>query len=263
MVSRRTLLKGIIAVSVISAVSTIYPMYIETNYITTTELEIDLGLGLKAIQISDTHFASSNFDPNKIIDTIKSYSPDIIFHTGDVITYLDGFEDAVEFIGKLSEISPIYIVAGNHDHWSGLGSKGLKENLEKIGEVYVLNNEAKLYDKLWVVGVDDPYTYHDDIDKAMKNIHGGYPVVLLAHSPQIIDKVNSRIGLVLAGHTHGGQVRLPFIGAIHVPLPSKYRKYDYGLFEVKATYMFVTRGIGTSFFPIRFNCPPEVVVINL
>ncbi|RLG62770.1 hypothetical protein DRN84_01040 [Candidatus Geothermarchaeota archaeon] len=263
MVSRRSVLKALVVLGGLTALGYVYPRYIETNILTVTKLNLDLGLGIRAVHISDTHFASSAYNPDSVVNLIKDLKPDVIFHTGDLITYLNGLETGLDFISKLSEIADVFIVAGNHDHWSGLGSDGLKNRFERIGNVYVLNNEAMEYHGLWVIGVDDPYTYQDDLSKALKHVSNNGRRILLAHSPQIIDKAVNRVDLILSGHTHGGQIRIPFMDPIWLPLPSKYRKYDYGLFEVEDTLMFVSRGIGTTFLPIRFNCPPEVVSINL
>ena len=257
MVSRRTVIRFLTAAGVISILS-LYPTYIETNNITIMKLKLDLGLNLRIVHISDTHFASSLFNPNIVVDCIESLNPDVIFHTGDLITYMNGLNEAIDFMRRLSEIAEVFIVAGNHDHWSGLGSEGLKRRLKVFNHIHVLNNEALKYRGIWIIGVDDPYTDHDDISKALANVRGDGFKILLAHSPQIIGKANGKVDLILAGHTHGGQVRIPFYGPLWVPLPKKYKKYVYGLFQFERTVMFVTRGIGTSFFPIRFNCPPEI-----
>lgn len=264
MVSRRKFLKFVGMSALVATGITTYSYFIEPNNITITTIKLkDLYLNVRIVHISDTHFATSVFNPDKVIDLIYKISPNYIFHTGDVITYLDGLNDAVKFTNELSEICKIYVVAGNHDHWSGLGSEGLKRKLETNKNINVLNNSSVREGDFWIIGVDDPYTYMDNINTALDCVYGKYPRILLAHSPQIIDKVVGKVDLIFSGHTHAGQVRLPLIGPLYLPLPHKYWKYDYGLFKVNKSYMFVTRGIGTSFFPIRFNCPPEIVIFDL
>ena len=136
-------------------------------------------------------------------------------------------------------------------------------------KVIVLSNRYVVLSRdnecIYLIGVDDPHTFNDNLDKAIDNISETNVVkILLAHSPEIIDKaVKKNINLVLVGHTHGGQVRLPIIGPLYISLPPKYRKYDQGLFKVDNTLMLVNRGIGMSFIPVRFLCPPEIVVIEL
>jgi len=263
MVSRRTVIKLLATLGAIPILGYVYSNRIETNIFTITRLDFNIGLNFRIIHISDTHFGSSIYDVNSLVKLIRELDPDIIFHTGDLITTMDGLGMGVSFMNRLSDISPVYIVAGNHDHWSGLGSDGMKEKLGSFENIYVLNNEAVRYRGIWIIRVDDPYTYHDDLSKALESVSGDGLKILLAHSPQIIGKVHNDIDLILAGHTHGGQIRIPFIGPLWVPLPREYRRYDYGLFEVDGLRMFVTRGIGTTFYPIRFNCPPEVLLLNL
>ena len=263
MVSRRDILKAILSLGIVSATGYIYSNRIETNLFTVTRLSFRMGSNYRIVHISDTHFDSSVYNIDTLINIINEAKPDIIIHTGDLVTTLNGHDTAIEFIRRLREMAIVYIVAGNHDHWSGWGSEGMKEDLEELSNVYVLNNEAVKHDNIWIIGVDDPYTYHDNLQKASEYVKGPGHKILLAHSPQIINKIDSKIELILTGHTHGGQIRIPFIGPLWLPLPREYRKYDYGLFEVGGVKMFVTRGIGTSFFPIRFNCPPEIVIIDL
>jgi hypothetical protein len=263
MVSRRNMLKALLSLGIVSGVGYVYSNRIETNLFTITRLNFRVGLNYKIIHISDTHFDTSVYSIDSLISIIEEAEPDIIIHTGDLITTLKGYDTAIQFIERLKEIAMVYIVAGNHDHWSGWGSKGMKKDLEGLGNVYVLNNEGVKHDEIWIIGVDDPYTYHDNLSKAIEDVKGSGLKILLAHSPQIIGKVDNGIDIILSGHTHGGQIRIPFIGPLWLPLPYEYRKYDYGLFEFGRVRMFVTRGIGTTFFPLRFNCSPEVVIINL
>lgn len=249
--------RGFLAILGGAALAVSYPTVGEPNYVVTSELRVKW-LGLKAVHISDTHYGSFWFNEDLALGIIARFRPNIIFHTGDLITYMRGLEDALRFLEKLSSIAPVFLVAGNHDHWSGLGSKGLKEEAGSVGEVYVLNNEHIDIGPFVIAGVDDPYTQHDDPGKAV--LKTSKRVVLLAHSPQIVDKVFA--DLILAGHTHGGQVRLPFIGPLFLPLPEKYRKYDQGLFKLDKGTMYVTSGLGMSFLPVRFMCPPEIVLIT-
>jgi len=235
--------------------------------ITKAELKLRLnikGSMLRLVQLSDLHFGSSN---PLLYSTVKSIveglKPDIIVITGDIVSKVEALDDAIEFLEGLERIAPILIVWGNWDHWS-LGDRitKFKESLESIGEIKVLINESFVLENgVSIVGVDDPYTGHDNLDLALKgssNIR-----VLLAHSPQIIDKAVNNVDLVLTGHTHGGQVVLPLIGPVFVPLPAKYRKYVSGLFKIENTVMYVSRGLGTSILPLRFSCPPEVLLVEI
>jgi len=247
-----------------------YPVAIEPSRLTTTRLSLRLGAGIKAVLISDLHFPTSVYDPRSVVEIAGRERPDIILVAGDLVTCVRGIADealeqALALIAHLSEVAPTYVVLGNHDHWAGIGRAELEDRLAQLcADAELLCNTAVKWGGVWVVGVDDPYTGHDDLDRALRGVkRSSGPVVLLAHSPQIIGRAAGAVDLVLAGHTHGGQVRIPWIGPLYVPLPPEYRRFDYGLFDVDGTLMFVTRGLGTTYFPLRLNCPPEVVVIEL
>ena len=236
-----------------------YPV-LEARAVRVTRVDIDLGLGIKAVHITDTHFSTSVFDPEEVVAAIEGLRPGIIFHTGDLLTFRRGLEEAREFISALSEIAPVYLVPGNHDHWSGVGGKGLKKELGSGARV--LLNEAVRIGDVVIAGVDDPYTGRANLERALSGAEGEVRL-LLAHSPQIIGEAAQRVELVLAGHTHGGQVRLPGVGALWLPLPREYWRFDYGLFSVGGARMFVSRGVGTGYLPVRLNCPPEIVLLSL
>ena len=114
-------------------------------------------------------------------------------------------------------------------------------------------------ERSYLIGVDDPYTCRDNLGKAMPK--GDKGKILLAHFPQIIGKAKGRVDLILARHAHGGQVRLPLIGPIYLPLPREYLECDRGLFNIGGTAMYVSGGPGAS-FPLRFMRPPEIVIIG-
>jgi len=118
----------------------------------------------------------------------------------------------------------------------------------------LVNENIEVEDNFYIVGVDDPYTMHDRLDKALQGIRENSVIVLLAHSPEIVGKAANKVDIILAGHTHGGP--------LYVPLPRKYRRYVSGLFKVGETYMYVNRGIGTSILPVRFMCTPEVTCLD-
>ncbi len=134
--------------------------------------------------------------------------------------------------------------------------------------VRVMENTAeKVYSKnqyIWLLGVDDPYLGRDDLAAAIKGVDDRSAKVLLTHGPNILTAAaDNRIDIVLAGHTHGGQVRLPLIGAVVVPGQELFPQYDYGLFSSKSTTMVINGGLGESVLPIRFGNKPEIVLVTL
>ena len=224
--------------------------------------------GVKIAQLSDLHSLWFGSQEKRILEILEELKPDFVFITGDFVDPTTKITKGVESVTKLwGELgneykNRIFGVFGNHD-------TPLVRNLLKRSGITILENENKKIfinnEFIYLIGVDDPWTGRHNLAKAMEGIETEAPKILLSHSPDIIEEIKKEkidIDLILAGHTHGGQVRIPFLGAPWTP--SKYgQKYAQGLFEINSTYLYVNRGIGTSLLPIRFNCPPEITLIKL
>jgi len=229
---------------------------------------------MKVVFVSDFHTKPyQKINLIRTVNEIKTQNPDMILSTGDFVSgHKPSQSLSIEEIAKeLSVLKPkygFYAVLGNHDWWQG-GEK-IERVLEQNG-IVVLGNENRVINiegkKLYLAGVEDITTRNIDLVKALENVK--HPSILLTHSPDVFPFVtrsdNARltgvIDLTLAGHTHGGQVDIPFVGPLIVP--SDYgKKYAKGLIKENGKTMFVTNGIGTSILPVRFNCAPEIVVIN-
>ena len=133
--------------------------------------------------------------------------------TGDLINKREEEKFAIDYVSELSKISPIVITFGNWDHWSGLNLKTFKKNLEALGATVLVNECLNIKRKghlISLISVDDPYTGNDNLNTAIKGAISCFKI-LLAHSPQIIGSADNLVNLVLAGHTHGGQVILPLL----------------------------------------------------
>ncbi len=254
----------------------IWSFFIEPNMLIVNNQAFNIkGLeGLKVVFVGDFHVK-----PNQknrlacVVNKINEQHPDLILSTGDFVSGHDpkqslSIEEIAQELSKLKPKYGFYTVLGNHDWWQG-GEK-IEKVLESNG-IIVLGNENKklnINEKvLYIAGVEDMDTRNIDLSKALKNTN--HPAILLTHTPDVFpfiadetnSKITNKVDLTLAGHTHGGQVNLPFIGVLIVP--SSYgNKYARGLIEEKGKKMFVTKGIGTSILPVRFNCTPEIVVIN-
>lgn len=239
-----------------------YSTLIEPNTLKLTRLELDLKLkeSLKVFHLTDLHITKLGRKEREAIELVHKSEPDIVFITGDFVDYRLGIRQCSDFLMEISKSYKCYGVIGNHDIWASEKIEGALEQLAGIFEdngVRMLRNEAEYLSKhgLYIAGVDDPFTeYLMNVDKAL-SMHDDKPRILLAHSPDVIFKAKGRADLILAGHTHGGQVRLPLLGALWVPAA---RKYAYGFFNEEKTMMYVSRGLG-EIVPIRFNCPPEIV----
>ena len=229
--------------------------------------------GFKIAQISDLHNAEFGTDNQKLIDILKSEAPDAIVITGDLIdAQRTNTEIAESFVCRCMEIADCYYVPGNHEARLG-GTYDAFESALIADGVNVLRNGSvrirKEMDAIRIVGVDDPaFAKASDaitnLDAVLEALSSDDFTILLAHRPELIDEYSKwGIDLVLSGHAHGGQIRLPGIGGLYAPGQDFFPRYTSGNYTVGDTEMIVSRGIGNSAFPLRVNDRPEVVIVTL
>ena len=229
--------------------------------------------GFKIAQISDLHNAEFGTDNQKLIDILKSEAPDAIVITGDLIdARRTNTEIAESFARRCMEIADCYYVPGNHEARLGDTYDAFESALIADG-VNVLRNGSvrirKEMDAIRIIGVDDPaFAKASDaitnLDAALEALSSDDFTILLAHRPELIDEYSKwGIDLVLSGHAHGGQIRLPGIGGLYAPGQGFFPRYTSGNYTVGDTEMIVSRGIGNSAFPLRVNDRPEVVIVTL
>lgn len=230
--------------------------------------------GFRIVQISDLHNATFGKDNGKLLDKIKDISPDIICITGDIIDSRNtDAAVALKFVTQALKIAPCYYVTGNHEQRVSEYSQ-LKQKMQNVG-VFVLENKKDYIYKgaeyIVIAGITEPSfetekNFNQICDKNIKsiNIKKDDFVVLLSHRPELFATyVLNKIDLVLTGHAHGGQIRLPYFGGIYAPGQGAFPEYDAGTFEKDGTTMIVSRGLGNSIFPVRVNNRPEIVLIEL
>ncbi|MDD7909505.1 metallophosphoesterase [Pseudovibrio exalbescens] len=240
---------------------------------------------LRVAALGDFHACVPWMNEQRILGIVRQVNglkPDLAMLLGDFETgihapFLLRKLKPDEWARPLAELeAPLgrFAVLGNHDWLEDL--QGARQALAEA-KIPVLENEARLIpvggnEAIWVAGLADQYTNGklwqgregaDDLDGTLAQIfEDQHPVLLLAHEPDIFEEPMDRVGLVLSGHTHGGQVRLPFLGALTVP--SRFgTKYAQGLFRRGGTRLLVTAGLGCSRLPLRFNCPPEIMLVDL
>ena len=229
--------------------------------------------GFKIVQISDLHNAEFGTDNQKLIDILKSEAPDAIVITGDLIdARRTNTEIAESFARRCMEIADCYYVPGNHEARLG-GTYDAFESALIADGVNVLRNGSvrirKEMDAIRIIGVDDPaFAKASDaitnLDAALEALSSDDFTILLAHRPELIDEYSKwGIDLVLSGHAHGGQIRLPGIGGLYAPGQGFFPRYTSGNYTVGDTEMIVSRGIGNSAFPLRVNDRLEVVIVTL
>lgn len=226
--------------------------------------------GFRIVQISDLHNAEFGENNHRLLNNIRKLQPDIIVITGDLIdSRRTNLEIAVAFTEAAAEIAPTYYVPGNHEaRFSSLSN--IHKRLSDAGAQLLLKKNVLLEkdgQKIRLSGIWDAIFYPDgqfpDEVKALLPNDGIY-TILLSHQPEEFPAyVEAGADLVLAGHTHGGQFRLPFLGGIFTLSEGFFPKYDGGVLTEGDTTMVISRGLGQSVIPLRINNRPEIVVITL
>lgn len=235
--------------------------------------------GFRIVHISDLHNISFGKDNQKLLARIQRAKPDLIAITGDLInSYRPDLAVALVFAKEAAKIAPCYYVTGNHESRISAYEQ-LRQGLLSAGFSVLENQTTEISHNgaaIQIVGITDPSfikVHHpkirsyaivsDALTPLLPQDHQQY-TLLLAHRPDLLQTYASfGIDLVLSGHAHGGQFRLPFIGSIFAPNQGFFPKYAFGLHQVGNTQMIVSRGLGNSSFPIRFCNRPELVVISL
>lgn len=203
-----------------------------------------------------------------LLENIRLQEPDIIVITGDLIDRnTNNFSGAYNFVEELIRINPsIYFVSGNHE-WENDNTKEFLQGLLKRN-VVTLNNKNIPFDFMGTTinlcGVDDFHTNHANLEAATKYINRDFYTILLSHSPGIVTEKYLTADLVLSGHTHGGQVRLPLIGGIVAPGQGFFPKLQRGTYNLgNGKYLYIDSGLGTSTMPIRFLNRGQVSLITI
>ncbi len=272
--------RGFIAMSGAATAAVLYPTEIERHEIDVVPVAIrlpnlaDTFRGMRIVQISDIHYDeyTEPFFVRRIVEKVNSLRPDVVLLTGDYISdgplpKRYGAQHAAPCAEMLSGIAcpARYSILGNHD--VVVSAPIVTDALTSHGIPVLANSYAPLErdgKRLWICGVEDPGTQEPDLSKAIPRSARAdkEPVILMSHAPDYADSVVGHgADLMLAGHTHGGQVRIPFIKPFY--LPELGKKYIHGHFQLAAMQLYVNRGLGTVGVPMRFRCPPEITVITL
>lgn len=231
--------------------------------------------GFRIAHISDLHNTELGKNNEKLLHMLKEAKPDIIAITGDMIDSRNTkAEVALAFAKGAMEIAPCYYVTGNHESRVDDAYQELKSGLTELGVVLLSEDAVTLQQgdaSISLVGVNDPAFWKcadeaSAMDQCLQTLAqnaDGF-TILLSHRPELFEVYGKNsIDLVLTGHAHGGQFRLPFIGGLVAPNQGFFPEYDAGVYTQGTTNMVVSRGIGNSIIPLRFNNPPEIVLIEL
>jgi predicted MPP superfamily phosphohydrolase len=255
-----------------------YAFFIEPNMLVDREETIQIENwpkqldGLRIAVLSDIHAGGWFVRDNKlrlIVKRTNQLQPDMIVILGDYMSGQGWMSDRVVpevFAPVLKDFRAplgVYSVLGNHDWW--WDGKRVRHGLEQNG-IKVLDDEVFKVERqgssFWLAGLADLWTRPQHIQETIAKVPDGQPIIALTHNADIFPRIPQRVQLLLAGHTHGGQVRFPLIGTVIEPSDFGQR-YVRGHVLENGHHLFVTTGIGTSIMPVRFGVPPEIVLLTI
>ncbi len=232
--------------------------------------------GYRIAQLSDIHLEhfTEDYFLREAVSRINALNPDLVVITGDYISNNSSGSDdrayaAMPHCGEILqglECPQRYGILGNHD--VDVDAPAVLNMLNTHGITPLINRHVPIErggKRFWLAGLDDAEAGNPNLDLAIPEKPDA-PVVLLCHEPDFMDSImrhelSPHVDLVLSGHSHGGQVRMPFVGALQLPPLGK--KYSMGHYQFGKSQLYVNRGIGTVGLPVRFNCPPEITHITL
>ncbi len=229
--------------------------WVEPNWLRVRKIRLAAGKPThRFVHFTDLHHKGDKKYLESVVEEINKVSPDFVCMTGDIVEESSHLTEALQIMGGIK--SPVYGVPGNHDYWAHADFEEISKALEKTGGAWLEDKQATTR--------DGKVTLHGAGKYPPKNLSPNAQTknVMLIHYPQWVDRLGSnKFDAVLAGHSHGGQVRIPFYGP--VVLPSGTGKYDLGLFQTDSGPFYVSSGIGWFVFNIRFRCRPEIVVFEI
>jgi hypothetical protein len=268
----------LLAAAIVAGALAVWALWLEPTSLRVVAYRLDLPRwpaacsGLRVAVISDLHVGSPFNGVEKlerVVDETQDARPDLVLLAGDFVIQgvRGGRFVAPEVTGaKLGELAVpvgVFAVLGNHDWW--LDGPRVRQAFE-ASRIPVLENRAVELRRgdcaFWLVGIGDFWEGAPDVDGTLGSVPPGAPVLVLTHNPDVFPDVPDRVALTIAGHTHGGQVRVPFVGRPIVP--SKYgERFAIGPVAEGGRHLFVTPGVGTSILPVRFLVPPEISLLEL
>lgn len=242
--------------------------HLETTHYTyeAEQLGVDLD-GYRIVQISDLHNAKFGKNNQKLVDRVRECDPDMIVLTGDLVdSNHTNVDRAVQFVDEIVKICPVYYVTGNHEYWLDTSEyEKLMDGLASAGMIILDDQVVEISRgdaKFRLVGLDDKSLADGTLEALLSDEKE--LTVVLAHEPQYLARyAGTGVDLVLSGHAHGGQFRLPFVGGIVAPDQGFLPEYTAGEYYMNGTEMIVSRGLGNSVIPVRLFNYPEIVCVEL
>lgn len=242
--------------------------HLETTYYTYKAEQLGADLeGYRIVQISDLHNVKFGKNNQKLVDRIRECEPDMIVLTGDLVdSNHTNVDRAVQFVDEIVKICPVYYVTGNHEYWLDTSEyENLMDGVASAGVIILDDQVVEISRgdaKFRLVGLDDKSLADGTLEALLSDEKE--LTVVLAHEPQYFARyAGTGVDLVLSGHAHGGQFRLPFVGGIVAPDQGFLPEYTAGEYYMNGTEMIVSRGLGNSVIPVRLFNYPEIVCVDL
>lgn len=272
------LFKGILIAIICGVLVLVYSLYIEPKILVNHEYDLNKeksgeSQNIKVVQLSDIHISEDYTEKQleKMVEKVNKLEPDIITFTGDLFDNYSKYgpvKETVEALGKLKAKYGKYSVWGNRDY--GGGASRQYENIMRDSGFTLLKNEGvnihiENGKKIFIGGLDDALLGNLDVDNALRKMKkdSDYKIMLM-HEPDKADVLkDSELNLILAGHSHGGQVKIPLLKRTKTALAKKYISGFYTINEKTQLKLYVNTGIGTTRIPVRFMVPPEISIFNI
>ena len=264
--------KKIIILSVVIVLLTIFCIF-QNNYLTVDEYTFTSAKVSKSaddfriVQVSDLHNAKFGKNNSRLISKIKDQSPDIIVITGDIVdSNLTNIDTATDFCKEAAKIAPCYYITGNHEMWLDKSETDtLYTGMTSAGLTILDSTTITLENGIYLTGLGDDHLYDGTLAKLSDSVPDDALHIVLAHEPQYLEEeyTLSSPDLIITGHAHGGQIRLPFIGGIVAPDQGFFPKYTAGEYKSGDTTMYVSRGLGNSVIPLRIFNTPEINLLKI
>lgn len=236
--------------------------FFEPTWLAVRQVKLDGSkVGLRCVQFSDIHHKGDHTYLKAVVERINSLSPDFVCFTGDIVEDKQFLPEALEILSGIRK--PMFGVPGNHEYTSQVSFKPIQECFAATGGAWLMNQGVPFADgKIHITGITYGYTYEMFLRSEL-GANNSAKKILLVHYPGWADQLNGhRADLILAGHSHGGQVRLPLYGPLVLPYFTD--GYDLGLFQTPGGPLYVNPGIGyLGHLNIRFNCRPELTVFEV
>jgi len=234
---------------------------LEPNWIQVTHhtIRAHVSQSLKIAHLTDLHTSRLGFREKSLLRSLQREKPDVIVITGDALSPWGSYDEERPLLRSLHAPLGVWLVRGNWENWRRMDKE--REFYRQSGVQFLLNRNSQIAPGVFLIGLDDANYGNADLQNATNGIPFGAYRIALFHSPLFFSKSAGQYDLALAGHTHGGQVRIPLLPPLW--LPEGIGPYVEGWFQKNGSQMYVSRGLGMTILPVRFDCRPELAIITV